>query len=148
MGCMIPYAVRISFCLCKHAINQHTIAAIYIPPSVTRSGQIWASWCHSCGLYELFRQKETFSTSKFIYSAQWALIYCILSLTCLPKWHLIFNWSWQLTTSTSKGLAVTSAVANCYLHWLWVVWFFDLAISTLVNLKKRQIRQHKTSAFI
>lgn len=23
---------------------------------------------------------------------------------------------------------------SCYLHWLWVVWFFDLAISTLVNL--------------
>lgn len=39
-------------------IKQGRTAVMYIPPSTTRSGLIWASWCHSYGLSELFRQGE------------------------------------------------------------------------------------------
>lgn len=41
----------------------------------------------------------------------------------------------RLTGQTQSSQQEQLPETNVSLHWLWVVWFLDLAISTLVNLK-------------
>lgn len=52
-----------------------------------------------------------------------------------------FNWTCRQKSWILNQLKNAAQHLQSYLHWLWVVWFLDLAISTLVNLnKKKNIR--------